>query len=473
MEVDEEAAIEAARQRRKAMVAELAVKASFAETQSSVSEKPASEPGPASLPPRSLAAVQAQHSLPSSTWIPSPDQVPSPVTAVGLMGGTGPNHDDDGDMFGEAFDFEAAANERVTFGHRDNFDDSEGYYRIRQGETIGPEQRYTVFATTGQGTFSNVVRARDGLDRDCVVAIKIIRNPPKSNEMMIKAAMKELEICRKINSYDKEGKHHCVQFKRHFMHKDHLCLVFENCSMNLREVIKKFGRVDGEVVGLNLAAVSRYAQQLLLALKLCKRCRIVHADFKPDNILVTASNTQVKLCDFGSASDISERAEADSHKGQLVSRFYRAPEIMVGQDYDYGIDMWALACTLFELYTGRILFQGRSNNGMLKEIFDLKGKPSKQWIGKGIFKHEHFDEASTFVYMDEDKNTGNVVPRMINYTAPVRDLKSILLGVSKPKNEAEKRKVLQLKDLLERMLVVDSEKRITPKEALSHPFLTA
>jgi serine/threonine-protein kinase PRP4 len=119
--------------------------------------------------------------------------------------------------------------------------------------------------------------------------------------------------------------------------------------------------------------------------------------------------------------------------------------------------------------------QGRNNNGMLKEIFDLKGKPSKQWIGKGTFKHEHFDEASTFVYMEEDKNTGNVVPKMINYTAPVKDLKSILIGsgVSKPKNEAEKRQVLQLKDLLEKMLVIDHEKRISPKDALNHPFITS
>ena len=41
---------------------------------------------------------------------------------------------------------------------------------------------------------------------------------------------------------------------------------------------------------------------------------------------------------------------------------------MIGQDYDYGIDMWALACTLFELYTGRILFQVRFYLGKISYV---------------------------------------------------------------------------------------------------------
>lgn len=55
--------------------------------------------------------------------------------------------------------------------------------------------------------------------------------------------------------------------------------------MNLREVLKKYGRD----VGLHIKAVRSYTQQLLLALKLLKRCSILHADIKPDNILVSNS----------------------------------------------------------------------------------------------------------------------------------------------------------------------------------------
>ena len=89
--------------------------------------------------------------------------------------------------------------------------------------------------------------------------------------------------------------------------------------MNLREVLKKYGRE----VGLHIKAVRSYTQQLLLALKLLKRCCILHADIKPDNILVNDTKLLLKLCDFGSASHISENEITP----YLVSRFYRAPEI--------------------------------------------------------------------------------------------------------------------------------------------------
>lgn len=51
---------------------------------------------------------------------------------------------------------------------------------------------------------------------------------------------------------------------------------------------------------------------------------------------------------------------------------------VIGKSYDYGIDMWSVGCTLYELYTGKILFPGKTNNHMLKLAMDLKGKmPNK------------------------------------------------------------------------------------------------
>lgn len=70
-------------------------------------------------------------------------------------------------------------------------------------------------------------------------------------------------------------------------------------------------------------AVRSYSQQLLLALKLMKRCSLIHADIKPDNILVSENKLVLKLCDFGSAMHAGENESTP----YLVSRFYRAPEI--------------------------------------------------------------------------------------------------------------------------------------------------
>ena len=64
------------------------------------------------------------------------------------------------------------------------------------------------------------------------------------------------------------------------MFTDFICFV---CSMNLREVLKKYGKD----IGLHIKAVRSYTQQLFLALKLMKRCSILHADIKPDNILAS------------------------------------------------------------------------------------------------------------------------------------------------------------------------------------------
>ncbi|XP_051050417.1 serine/threonine-protein kinase PRP4 homolog isoform X2 [Phodopus roborovskii] len=196
---------------------------------------------------------------------------------------------------------------------RDNWTDAEGYYRVNIGEVL--EKRYNVYGYTGQGVFSNVVRARDNARANQEVAVKIIRN----NELMQKTGLKELDFLKKLNDADPDDKFHCLRLFRHFYHKQHLCLVFEPLSMNLREVLKKYGKD----VGLHIKAVRSYSQQLFLALKLLKRCNILHADIKPDNILVNESKTILKLCDFGSASHVAD----NDITPYLVSRFYRAPEI--------------------------------------------------------------------------------------------------------------------------------------------------
>ncbi len=86
--------------------------------------------------------------------------------------------------------------------------------------------------------------------------------------------------------------------------------------------------------------------------------------------MVTKDTQRIKLCDFGSCLGLDEAAPTE----YLVSRFYRAPEIMLGCPFTTQVDIWSAAVSLYELYTGKVMFPGRSNNEMLKLIMLSKGK---------------------------------------------------------------------------------------------------
>lgn len=76
--------------------------------------------------------------------------------------------------------------------------------------------------------------------------------------------------------------------------------------------------------------------------------------------------------------------------------------------YDYAVDMWSIGCTLYELYTGKILFAGDSNNQMLKAIMEIRGKFSAKLYKRGELSHHHFDEAGNFISAERDKALGKV-----------------------------------------------------------------
>ncbi|KAL8850337.1 MAG: hypothetical protein Q9221_004752 [Calogaya cf. arnoldii] len=345
----------------------------------------------------------------------------------------------------------------VDMSMLDDWDDDEGYYKVIPGELL--DSRYHVQSNLGRGMFSGVVRATDQ-KLGKLAAIKIIRN----NESMKKAGLKEVDILLKLANADPEDKKHLVRLERIFEHKGHLCMVFENLSINLREVLKKFGRD----VGINLKAVRAYAQQMFLGLSLLRKCNVLHADLKPDNVLVNESRNVLKICDLGSASDASENEITP----YLVSRFYRAPEIILGIPYDFGIDVWSIGCTLFELYTGKILFTGRSNNQMLRAIMECRGKFSHKVLRKAEFGRQHFDDLLNFRSIEKDKLTGKDVVRILNFTKPTRDLRSRLMANAKDMDDVELKELYSFVDLLDRCLNLNAEKRCTPVEALKHPFIT-
>lgn len=221
---------------------------------------------------------------------PKEEPAPSKEPAAGKG-----DDDDDFDMFAEEFDEEKFAAPKpnapadVVVDDRKvpaavtqpngailQGDDKDGYYKIRIGEIMNG--RYQVQATLGKGMFSGVARAVDITSKK-LVAIKMMRN----NDALRKGGYVEIAILQKLNDADPENRKHIVKFERHFEHQGHLCLAFENLSLNLREVLRKFGNN----VGINLSATRAYAHQMFVALAHMRKCTIIHADIKPDNILVS------------------------------------------------------------------------------------------------------------------------------------------------------------------------------------------
>ena len=71
------------------------------------------------------------------------------------------------------------------------------------------------------------------------------------------------------------------------------------------------------------------------------------------------------------------------------------------------MDMWSIGCVLYELFTGRILFPGRTNNDMLRCVMEVKGPFPRKMLKKGAFADKHFEDDAnmSFALAEEDPVT--------------------------------------------------------------------
>lgn len=125
-----------------------------------------------------------------------------------------------------------------------------------------------------------------------------------------------------------------------------------------------------------------------MTLSYLRENQIVHCDMKPENILLRQPNRSgIKVIDFGSSTYTDKQ-----YYTYIQSRYYRAPEIMLGIKYSPAIDMWSLGCILYELFVGTPLFAGDDEKEQMGLIVEVKGLPPRSLIMAATRAKQFFDE---------------------------------------------------------------------------------
>ena len=320
------------------------------------------------------------------------------------------------------------------------FDDDRCDFKLIAGDHIA--YRYEVMQILGKGSFGQVCKCLDHKNK-VVVAVKIIRNEKRFHRQ----GKIEVKVLEHIKKHDPEGKGSMVFLLESFIFRKHLCITFELLSMNLYELTKSNG-----LRGFSSSLVKRFAVQILSCLSFLKDHKIVHCDLKPENILLKQANKSgIKVIDFGSSCFESEKIYT-----YIQSRFYRAPEIILGIPYTTGIDMWSFGCILAELTTGCPLFPGESEAEQLLCMMEVKGIPPQEVLMQSTRRSNFFDGSKPKVVANSRGKKR--YPGTRNLDEKLRTTDELFL------------------DLIESKCYVGSldwnpVTRITPTQALAHPWL--
>ncbi|KAJ1875687.1 serine/threonine protein kinase, CMGC, dual-specificity [Coemansia sp. RSA 990] len=361
------------------------------------------------------------------------------------------------------------------------YDDERGDYIVQMHDHL--LYRYEILEVLGKGSFGQVLRARDHKTGD-VVAVKIIRNRKRFHHQ----AQVEVKLLECLRRWDPSGAHHILQMTASFYFRSHLCIVMELLGMNLYEWLKAH-----QFAGTPAPLLRHFTVQMLQSLQLMGRHRIIHADLKPENILMAGQVpmpsrratvhplTQpqlggdmqrglygIKVIDLGSSCFETERVYT-----YIQSRFYRAPEVILGLPYGPGIDMWSLGCIVAELLTGYPLFPGENEREQLWCMLEVLGPPPPYLVERAPRCGDFADAApygsqGAGVLANGACVTGGVAIRPYTNSknkrrrAGARPLDQVLARARDPR----------LVDFVARTLAWDPAQRLTPEDALRHPWIT-
>ena len=297
---------------------------------------------------------------------------------------------------------------------------------------------YEPISLRGSGCFGYVFEAMDRI-HNTRVAIK-------RTHKVDKKLSREFEILSKIKDCDYVVKLLDAFYSVNNDGKIIQNLVFEFVSLNLQTYIDNHLKNKKHIP---IDKIKLIAKQMLIGLDYCHKKHIVHRDLKPENVLLTDEGN-VKLCDFGSSKCIEEKKGTTSTP-YTVSRYYRAPELILGKiDYNSKIDIFAAGCILAELFMLDPLFPGKTEGLELFEHMCLLGNPGREYFEQFPLPRNYIDYLEQF---------------NINETAR-------LDKVLNQNNFYTQKDAAEAADLIYNMLNFDINNRYSAEQCLRHPFLS-
>jgi p38 MAP kinase len=289
--------------------------------------------------------------------------------------------------------------------------------------------RYTNLNPLGQGAFGLVCSSEDTITQK-KVAIKKIAKPFATN-IHAKRAYRELKLLKHVDHDNVICLLDLFTTAKSPETLDDIYLVTNLMGTDMNNVFKTQELTDDQIIF--------FTYQILRGLKYLHSSNIIHRDIKPGNLTVN-ENCELRIIDFGLA-----RGEGEEMTGYVATRWYRAPEIMLKwMHYTKAVDIWSVGCILAEMFTQKPLFPGSDHVNQLNRILNVVGYPQAKLL------NQINQDAKNYLERMENKPRRVVFPEFFS-------------SIYQRSPEAV--------DLLDKMLQLDPNERITCEEALKHPFL--
>ncbi|XP_004680727.1 PREDICTED: mitogen-activated protein kinase 8 isoform X1 [Condylura cristata] len=312
------------------------------------------------------------------------------------------------------------------------------FYSVEIGDsTFTVLKRYQNLKPIGSGAQGIVCAAYDAiLERN--VAIKKLSRPFQ-NQTHAKRAYRELVLMKCVNHKNIIGLLNVFTPQKSLEEFQDVYIVMELMDANLCQVIQ---------MELDHERMSYLLYQMLCGIKHLHSAGIIHRDLKPSNIVVKSDCT-LKILDFGLARTAGTSFMMTPY---VVTRYYRAPEVILGMGYKENVDLWSVGCIMGEMVCHKILFPGRDYIDQWNKVIEQLGTPCPEFMKKL--------QPTVRTYVENR-------PKYAGYS-----FEKLFPDVLFPADsEHNKLKASQARDLLSKMLVIDASKRISVDEALQHPYI--